>query len=1001
MALRPLSRLGRRAGFVVFAAVAVGFAPAASGVQAAASPARGPAATYIVQLVDAPAAAYTGGKAGLAPTKPAAGQKLDPNSANVRRYTAHLDAREAAALRAAGVAETAKLYAYRYSFNGFAARLTPGQVARLQANPAVRKITQDRLDKPLTDNTPDFLGLSAAGGIWSQAGGQGSAGEDVIVGVIDTGIWPEHPSFSDQTDLAARPGRTGKRSLAYDAPPSYWHGTCQAGELWSQDHCNNKLIGARYFLKGFGHFGIIKDDYESPRDADGHGSHTASTAAGNANVDPQIFGRDLGVDKISGMAPRARIAAYKACWEGGCALSDLVAAIDLAVADGVDVINYSIGSDTPALLGPDEVAFLFAAAGNVFVAASAGNAGPGVSTVGSPASAPWVTAVGANTHDRFFEGTVSLGSGATFKGASVTPGLASTPLVDGEDAGSIGCDGTLDPAKVAGKVVLCEGSRLRAARGLNVRSSGGVGMILYSAEAPQMQFSDNHYLPAVHLPNPSGLAVKAYIEGAGAGATAAILAGGAVPDPTAPAMTHFSSRGHNGASADIIKPDVTAPGMQILAANTPTALASAPGQLFQAISGTSMSSPHVAGVGALLVQAHRTWTPGQIRSSLMTTGSQDVTKHDRVTPADPFDFGAGHIQPNGAINPGLTYDASFLNYIAFLCGADALDDVVCTTPAPSGFGVQPIDPSDLNLPSIGVEALAGVQTVTRTVKNVGDAGTYAVSAEAPAGVSVDVDPTSLTLAAGETASYQVTFTSTASAVYDEFSFGSLTWADGAGHAVRSPIAVRPVALSAPDEVSGTGTSGDESWEVTFGYTGPFTADPLGLVAATTTDASVVDDPANDIGVALETGVGITEHTISVPADTAHLRASLFDEATDGEDDLDLYLYNPAGEEVDLSGTATSTEQVDVSNPVAGDWKLVVHGWQTDGPDASYTLFTWQVPPTAAGNMTVTAPPTATVGQQGTIDLAWTGLTAGSRYLGAVRYTNGTSEIDRTLVTIAA
>ena len=957
--------------------------------------------SFIVQMVDPPAAAYRGGRPGLAATKPAAGQHLDPGSRGVTRYAAFLEGQQMAAMRAAGVAETARFYSYKYSFNGFAAELTPAQAEALQANPAVARVTPDRLDQPQTDNSPDVLGLSAPGGLWAQLGGQANAGDDVVVGVIDTGIWPEHPSFSDQSDLADRPGASGKRLQAYDAPPSYWRGTCQAGELWSKDDCNNKLIGARYFLAGFGHFGIVADDYESARDSDGHGTHTASTAAGNAGVDPSIFGRDLGVGTISGMAPRARVAMYKACWDDGCALTDLVAAIDRAVADGVDVINYSIGSDTPSLLGPDEVAFLFAADANVFASVSAGNAGPGESTVGSPASAPWVTAVGANTHDRFLAGTVALGNGATYQGASVTRGLGSTRIVDGEDAGSIGCDGELDPALVAGKIVLCEGSRLRAARGANVLAHGGVGMVLYSAAAPQMQFSDNHYLPAVHLPRQSGLAVKAYIEAQGAGATASIVEGGAVADPTAPAMTHFSSRGFNGAADDIIKPDVTAPGMQILAGTTPTSRSGAPGQLFQAISGTSMSSPHVAGVGALMVQAHRDWTPGQIRSALMTTASQDVAKEDRVTPADPFDFGAGHIRPNPAVDPGLTYDATFLNYVAFLCGTGELAASTCTNAPPNGFGIQTIDPSDLNLPSIGIGSLAGVQTVSRTVKNVGAAGTYTVSVDAPAGVDVSVDPTTLVLGAGETASYTVTFTSTNAAVVDQWAFGSLTWADGAAHSVRSPIAVRPVALNAPDEFTGTGTSGADHWNVIFGYTGPFTADPAGLVPASTVNANVVDDPANDINVALGSGVGITEHTLAVPAGTMHLRASLFDGSTDGADDLDLYLFNPDGDLVAVSGTATSTEQVDAVNPAAGDWKVVVHGWQTDGPDSNYTLFSWALGSAPAGNLAVAAPASAVVGQTAQVDITWSGLTAGTRYLGAVRYTNGSSEIDRTVVAINA
>ncbi|MFP5372404.1 MAG: pre-peptidase C-terminal domain-containing protein, partial [Actinomycetes bacterium] len=347
------------------------------------------------------------------------------------------------------------------------------------------------------------------------------------------------------------------------------------------------------------------------------------------------------------------------------------------------------------------------------------------------------------------------------------------------------------------------------------------------------------------------------------------------------------------------------------------------------------------------------------------------------------------------------YDADFLDYVAFLCSTGEVDPVACNTPAPAGFGVTPIDPSDLNLASIGIEALAGQQTVTREVTNIGPTGTYTVSVAAPAGISVSVNPSTLAVAKGQTATYTVTFTTQAGAVTDQWAFGSLTWADGAGHAVRSPLAVRPVALSAPDEFTGTGTSGSGSWEVTFGASGAFTADPLGLVPATTTAGTVVDDPANDINVALGTGDGITAHTIAVTEGTEHLRVSLFDESTDGADDLDLYLFGPDGSYVDGSGSATSAEQVDASKPAAGNWTVIVHGWQTDGADASYTLFSWQVPPAAAGNLGVTAPAVATVGQQGDIEIAWTDLTSGTRYMGAVRYTNGTSEIDRTLVTITA
>src|SRR6266540_3145416 len=276
---------------------------------------KGVSDVYLVVLDEAPVAAYQGGVAGFPATKPAPGGKLDKTAPNVVRYAGHLRARHDAVASSVGAV---RIYDYLY--------------------------------QPATDNTPTFLGLNAGGGIWSQLGGQARAGEDVIIGVVDTGIWPEHPSFAD-TD--------------YGPAPAGWHGECESGEQWAQSDCTDKLIGARYFEKGFGHFGgVLGGDYQSARDHDGHGTHTASTAGGNAGVAASVFGKSFGT--ISGMAPRARIAAYKACWPGGCAISDLVAAIDTAVADGVDVINYSIGDNDPDFLDADDVAFLFARQAGVF-----------------------------------------------------------------------------------------------------------------------------------------------------------------------------------------------------------------------------------------------------------------------------------------------------------------------------------------------------------------------------------------------------------------------------------------------------------------------------------------------------------------------------------------------------------------------------------------------------------------------------------------------------------
>ena len=941
--------------------------------------AKGEPAVYIVQLRDNPVIAYEGDISGLATTKPDRGDHINPNSAKVKKYVKFLDSKHAYALAIAG---GEKFYDYFYSFNGFAAVLTPAQAVAMAKLPDVVMLFLDELKFPVTDNSPDFLGLSAGGGLWDL----GILGEDVIVGVIDTGIWPEHPSFSDQEDLVDRPGNSGERTLAYGSPPADWYGTCQSGELWSQNDCNNKLIGARYFKDGFTNNEIkTSNDYLSARDADGHGSHTASTVAGNAGVEASILGIDRGV--VSGMAPRARIAMYKACWAGaGCFVSDLTMAIDQAVADGVDVINYSIGSSATTL-GPDDIAFLYAADAGVFVATSAGNSGPGASTLGSPSWNPWLTTVGASTQNRTFQGSVVLGDTSEFFGASVIGGTdVVLPLMDSEDAGSELCiPGELDPGVVTGKIVLCKrGAIARVEKSHAVDMAGGAGMILYNASDAQTQNTDNHWVPSVHINNTDGLTIKDYIASKDAGATAQIK-GGEFTTIDAPWMAAFSSRGPNGGAMDIIKPDITAPGVNILAANSPTAFLGAPDQLFQSIGGTSMSSPHVAGIFALLKEANPDWSPAMAKSAIMTTAYQDVMKEDGVTPADPFDMGAGRLKPNPAVDPGLVYDAGFFDYLGFLCGNNPANISQSTCDFLISIGV-PTDPSDLNYPSIGIAELAGYQTVTRTVTNVGPEGTYEVSVDAPPEIDVAVSPTELTLGEGKSATYDVTFKSTPSATTDSWAFGSLTWNDGS-HKVRSPIAVRPTALAAPGEVSGAGTDGSLSFDITFGYTGEYTAGAHGLVPADMQPGNVVDDPANDINTALATGVGVTLHFVTIPADTEYARFSLFDDYTDGDDDLDLYIFGPdtAGfPQVGGSGSGTSEEEVNLAAPAPGIYIAVVHGWQTDGPDSNYTLFNWVFGP-GVGNMTITAPTAATLGATESVKVDWTGLDEGTKYLGAVSH----------------
>jgi len=349
------------------------------------------------------------------------------------------------------------------------------------------------------------------------------------------------------------------------------------------------------------------------------------------------------------------------------------------------------------------------------------------------------------------------------------------------------------------------------------------------------------------------------------------------------------------------------------------------------------------------------------------------------------------VRPNAAADPGLVYDSSFWDFIGFICGTGQLSGPICTGPG------APIDPSDLNLASITIGDLAGQQTITRTVKNVGSSSAaYNANVVAPSGITVAVNPASFTIAAGATKSYTVTFTRT-TATLNAYVFGSLTWSDGT-HSVRSPLTIRPVAIAAPSAAQGTGTSGSTSYGIKTGYAGPLDYAIRGLIPATTIAGNVVDDPTDNF---VKDGPGQTKHDISIPAGTTLARFSLFDDAVDGNDDLDLYVYNSSGTLVGSSGGGTAQEEVNLNNPAAGTYSVYVHGFATDGPDSNYTLFTWALgsSPASPVNLTATGPTTATIGGTGTVTLDWSGLTAGSRYLGAVDYKNGASTVGSTIVRV--
>jgi subtilisin family serine protease len=718
----------------------------------------------LVKLDHDAVASYTGGVPGLAATSPAAtGTRLRGGDAE-RAYEQYLEQREndftsalAAKLPSAQVGQR-----LRTVYGGVALTLPANEVKKLLGVEGVVAVQRDELREPLTDSSSSFIGADV---LQSGAGANGAptsqAGKGVVVGVLDTGAWPEHPSFADQGVLAAPPVKTDGTARRCD------FGDNPLTPAKDVFRCNNKLIGGAAFLKGY--LSAFPDEtYKSARDSDGHGTHTASTAAGNVLASAKVFGVERG--PVHGVSPGSWVSVYKVCGENGCMSSDSAAAVAQAVRDGVDVVNFSISGGTDPFSDPVEMAFLDAYAAGVFVAASAGNSGPDAGTVNH--LSPWVTTVAASSQRREFSAGLTLQAGTATKllnGASLTAGAGPAPVVRAGDVpgykGGMGCAKPAKKGLFTGKIVVCErGVNPRVEKGWNVREGGAVGMILYNPTLQDVE-TDNHWLPTVHLADAAVLEFLA----ANTDVTATITAGQANPG-TGDVMAAFSSRGPGGLA---LKPDVTAPGVQILAGHTPTpdATAGGPaGELFQAIAGTSMSSPHVAGAAALLASRHPDWTPGELKSALMTTAVTEVVKEDGKTPAGPHEMGAGRIAVDRADQVTLTVSDSATRMMTL-----------------AGDEVRAVD---LNLPSINAPIMPGRLSTVRTLRNMTDRTiTYAVAATAPADSSISVPPT-VTVPARGAAPLPVTIYSRSAA--DGYLSGEirLTPAEG-GPALHLPVAFQP------------------------------------------------------------------------------------------------------------------------------------------------------------------------------------------------------------------
>ncbi|KAL2939800.1 Subtilisin-like protease SBT1.8 [Bienertia sinuspersici] len=679
------------------------------------------------------------------------------------------------------------LYSYDSAYSGFAATLTPSEVESLRQNDAVFGVYEDTLYTLHTTRTPEFLGLDVVGEGLSS--GDHLDTSDVIVGVLDTGIWPESKSFDD-----------------FDMPPvpTRWKGQCEVGPQFSHSCCNKKLIGARSFSHGFkmaSGGGILNsDDIVSPRDTDGHGTHTASTAAGGHVSNASLLGYASGTAR--GMAPRARVAAYKVCFKTGCFGSDILAGIDKAISDGVDVLSLSLGGGSAPYFRDTIAIGAFAAMEKgVFVSCSAGNSGPTKASLAN--TAPWIMTVGAGTLDRDFPAFAILGNGKKFTGVSLYSGKGMGKKSVGLVYGGIGrrngssnlcMPGSLDPNLVKGKVVLCDrGVNPRVEKGEVVKQAGGVGMIMANTAASgEEMVADSHLIPAVAVGVKIGDQIRDYVKGAGKKATAVLSFGGTVLNVRpSPVVAAFSSRGPNLVTPQIMKPDVIGPGVNILAAWSeiagPTGLDS----------DTRKTQFNI--MSALLKAAHPEWSPSAIKSALMTT----AYNHDNMqkplrdatdgTLSNPWTHGAGHVDPHKAMSPGLVYDISVDDYIAFLCALDYTPmhrQIIAKRPNIT-CSRKLSDPGQLNYPSFSV-LFGNSRTVryTRELTNVGAARTYYKAyVDAPPSVGVKVRPSRLLFrSVGEKKKYTVTFYARKGKTppASRNGFGSLLWSSKS-YQVRSPV----------------------------------------------------------------------------------------------------------------------------------------------------------------------------------------------------------------------
>jgi subtilisin family serine protease len=963
---------------------------------------RGGTQRFIIELQDPPLASFTGGQppnAALmgeserfeATSPPVTGKrKLNVRSPQSRAYFHYLEkTHDALVLEAAALLGRSikPLQTYHNVLNGMALKLTAPEAEALAKSPLVKSIHKDGMHHPKTDAGPQWIG---ANDIWSGLSGfAGTRGEGVVIGVIDFGINWESPSFAD-------PGEDGYN---YSNPLGSQLGLCSDPEVM----CNNKLIGVYDFNEDDPDTEDVVEENTKGKDNNGHGSHVASTAAGNV-VSVTINGSIN--TTLAGVAPHANLIAYRVCYlgeppdpdGGGCPNSLIIEAIDQAVEDGVDVINMSLGSDAhdPWIPGDIPTAFLNARKAGIFAATSAGNEGPNGGSIGSPANAPWIAAVGNATSDRQFgkylqnlSGGNTTPPGDLFGASRTSSGLTTRKIVHASDygyplcgtgeaelastcAGNHGLSNPWDGQQpFNGEIVVCDrGTYGRIEKGKNVMLAGAGGFVLANTALDgESTEADNHCLPALHIGKQDGDELRAWLA-SGSNHMGSISSGIArsFSDNFGDRLYFSSSRGPTLSPVqDILKPDVIAPGTEIYAAWSS-------GQQYVAVSGTSMSSPHIAGAAALMRAVHPDWSVSQIHSALMTTSSAALARDYDNSPATPHERGAGRPQLGEAVNAGLYLDVTGSQFSL-------------ANPTIGG------DPKNLNLPGLVDSACQGVCSFDRTVTDQMGGGNWtAVAVNFPAGVGITITPASFSLANGGSQSLNIEVDLTSFGAVGEWIYGDVVLSAAGSPDQKLTVAVFSSGGELPDEwvINDDRDTGMAEFDLSGLAAMPdatFTSG--GLVAPTRTTQALQEDSTNDD--AYNGGAGVYTVWHALPQGGLWLHAETL---ASSAEDLDLYV----GRDDDGDGVADEEEQLcsstspgdvelcDIFDLPAGDYWILVQNWDSGepGPDDA-TLISAAIPSSDDSTLAASGPGITATGESFTVLTSWSNVNAldGEQWLGAV------------------